>query len=654
MNEFGYHPDSTVYSALLKVLTEVYGDMKAAYTILGQLPQMLANEKYQTKHVRSQSNPLLLYADLKPSENRKRFYQTTSELRNRFRFTFPGRDVGIEEDCPECREPMHDMYVCILFCTFFFFCHIRLGWNETDHDATTKCPKCGHRFTAKIVVKESEEYQVWLDSQPTTKLELFALRKDTSCFVKQVIKSVQHGTPLKKPSGMSFENLLSRGAAVSSLIQPGDQLVAINGHDVTSMRMEQIQECLLKPPLYTEELQTHMNLFATDVTSTNEHGAPTETQTTRPDNAHIFESSENVWESETHAKTKQTSKLAEESVQQHQHTDSLEVDNADNQIKAREHSISSSRSSTHHLPTEKTEPDQGKTDTNKIQKKKKKRRFLFRIGGRDKNKTDGANEQKSDMSNTNICLTFRVKFLKKKQNVKYTSAQNFFFFFFFVFYGNNTLMIREWHSQAGTTNPNLNLISNLTPTSTSTNQTNDIEQTDSTTVTAKDNTLRQSEVSSTGSSAVIVTGPQNLTNDHFVSVPPTQIQQQTTPQDTALAGTTPTLKEIMLLCGVDAISNVEFRTKYPQLFWNLVWHFSNLRLPLYFLEGAFDDSKEIQFEKIQGTNYFNKIFSNIPRSQTDLMFVVTALEGTGLHERKHSISASARSLSASKSAETQE
>merc|ERR1712129_218838 len=59
------------------------------------------------------------------------------------------------------------------------------------------------------------------------------------------------------------------------------------------------------------------------------------------------------------------------------------------------------------------------------------------------------------------------------------------------------------------------------------------------------------------------------------------------------------IKKILLENGIDAISSIEFRNQHPELFWNLAWHFSNLRLPIHFLQNAFDEnSNEMKTQQI--------------------------------------------------------
>merc|ERR550525_459212 len=45
--------------------------------------------------------------------------------------------------------------------------------------------------------------------------------------------------------------------------------------------------------------------------------------------------------------------------------------------------------------------------------------------------------------------------------------------------------------------------------------------------------------------------------------------------------------------GITAITSPEFRKDHFEIFWNLAWHFSNLRLPIYFLRSAFENEEEM-------------------------------------------------------------
>jgi len=64
------------------------------------------------------------------------------------------------------------------------------------------------------------------------------------------------------------------------------------------------------------------------------------------------------------------------------------------------------------------------------------------------------------------------------------------------------------------------------------------------------------------------------------------------------------LQELLQQSGIAAITSVEFRAEHFILFWNLAWHFSNLRLPIHFLRSAFEDEKEMVTPDIDDLIHF--------------------------------------------------
>merc|ERR1712176_382973 len=64
------------------------------------------------------------------------------------------------------------------------------------------------------------------------------------------------------------------------------------------------------------------------------------------------------------------------------------------------------------------------------------------------------------------------------------------------------------------------------------------------------------------------------------------------------------IKTLLQKSGISAISSIDFRMKHCELFWNLSWHFSNLRLPIHFLENAFYDKNEINTKQIDDLIHF--------------------------------------------------
>merc|ERR1712113_747780 len=72
------------------------------------------------------------------------------------------------------------------------------------------------------------------------------------------------------------------------------------------------------------------------------------------------------------------------------------------------------------------------------------------------------------------------------------------------------------------------------------------------------------------------------------------------------------IKNVLQQSGISAISSIDFRLKHCELFWNLSWHFSNLRLPIHFLQNAFDeDSNEMNTQQI------DELIEYIPLNQKE-------------------------------------
>lgn len=72
------------------------------------------------------------------------------------------------------------------------------------------------------------------------------------------------------------------------------------------------------------------------------------------------------------------------------------------------------------------------------------------------------------------------------------------------------------------------------------------------------------------------------------------------------------IKIVLQQSGISAISSIDFRMKHCELFWNLSWHFSNLRLPIHFLQNAFDeDSNEMNTQQI------DELIEYVPLDQND-------------------------------------
>merc|ERR1712130_1080085 len=65
------------------------------------------------------------------------------------------------------------------------------------------------------------------------------------------------------------------------------------------------------------------------------------------------------------------------------------------------------------------------------------------------------------------------------------------------------------------------------------------------------------------------------------------------------------IKQLLQQSGISAISSSDFRIKHQELFWNLSWHFTNLRLPITFLQNAFDPhSNQINTPNIDDLIHF--------------------------------------------------
>ena len=126
----------TIYSSLLSVLTQHCDRiLELSYKILGHLPKIqkqfqIANNannnngissNINSRESRARRNSLSLNVLLKPETKTRKFYQTIGELISRFSKEFPGREIVISEECPQCNEPMKDV-------------HIRLGWTNKEHD----------------------------------------------------------------------------------------------------------------------------------------------------------------------------------------------------------------------------------------------------------------------------------------------------------------------------------------------------------------------------------------------------------------------------------------------------------------------------------------------------------------------------------------
>ncbi|ETO36144.1 hypothetical protein RFI_00918 [Reticulomyxa filosa] len=404
----------------------------------------------------------------------------------------------------------------------------------------------------KIWVKESEEYQVWLNNQPATKLELFSLRKDNACFVKKVATN-----------NNTQQSSQTNTYDPSSIIRPGDQLVSINGHDVTTLSMEQIQQYLKKPPPYTEELQKYVNAFPNVITQDMESSTRHKMELLKPDNAGIFDTSDEVSVTDTDAKANEPSPQPSPSPPI---SSEMSISQPPTSKPVTKQEAASELSSSVLLGTDDDGSNVDNIGTGQMKrestpekeskKSKNKRRFLFLIGGEEKNKSD------APTIDPNICLVFRVMF---ENTIK-------------QFCIDVRRILRAHAQQIENEKSNLTIMSSLPQ--------NNMERTAS----LPNMTSPNSE---SVNPLVISLLQEQKTNGSDTNTEPAK--DVTSPRPTG------NLKEIMLLCGLDAINNVEFRTGHPQLFWNLVWHLSNLRLPLHFFEAAFDNSKDIRIEKSQGT-----------------------------------------------------
>eukprot|EP01084_Bolivina_argentea_P058774 107302_1 len=226
MLKLQYNLDATIYSSLLSVLTKEYGDLETAYNILGKLPS--GNDAIDIG--RDRKNSLLMNCTVKPLEKRKKFYETISELQNRFSQTFPGRSILIKQECPYCAEAIHDV-------------HIRMGWSNNDQSTNTKCPSCHKQFDAKFLIKESQTYKVWFHNIQSIKaLNFFKMRGDKGTYIKNI-----------NFNNISNQNInKERQNAIINTISEGDQITNINGKDITNKSLNEIYEIIRNPPIIND------------------------------------------------------------------------------------------------------------------------------------------------------------------------------------------------------------------------------------------------------------------------------------------------------------------------------------------------------------------------------------------------------------------
>ena len=215
------------------MLQKQYGDLETAYHILGNLPSNKHNAESSNDGAismddvvtRGRGNSLMMNCLVKPESSRKKFYETIKELQNRFSATFPGRSIIIKQECPNCGEPIHDV-------------HIRLGWSKTDQSFDTQCPNCQQRFDAKFLIKEGQEYRVWFhDIDSLKSIHFFRMRGDRGTFVERI-----------QVDSDADDSQRERENAILSTVSIGDQIVAVNGQNVSEMALADIESLIEDPP----------------------------------------------------------------------------------------------------------------------------------------------------------------------------------------------------------------------------------------------------------------------------------------------------------------------------------------------------------------------------------------------------------------------